>query len=195
MSKDELIRSMNSLISAIRPLAVARIDDLPYVSSKAAQFVYQSTCEVGHDSNGNVDTPGNFVWNDRAASMTPARPLGENSLYFIRNLTMTADVNQNHFPQSIVTPPRFYLYKESNLAAPILREPVIMPCFLENFDYRYAFFTSDPADQLLGAWTGQLEMVSDLTGKDFITLTMVISAQEIIDENYIAAFKKAYPKT
>jgi hypothetical protein len=69
-----------------------------------------------------------------------------------------------------------------------------MPCFLENFDYRFAFFTSDPDDQLLGALTGQLEMIADLTGKKFITITVVISAQEVIDENFIAQFKKAYPK-
>jgi hypothetical protein len=191
---EELNQNLNELIKAIRPLSVGRVEDLPYISSPPAQFVYQSTCEVGHYSDGTVGIAGNFIWNDTASAMTPARPLGENSLYFIRKLTMTADVNQNHFPQSIVTAPKFYLYKESNLAAPILREPVIMPCFLENFDYRFAFFTSDPDDQLLGALSGQLEMIADLTGKKFITITVVISAQEVIDENFISQFKKAYPR-
>lgn len=186
---------IQDLIKAIRPLAVARIEDMPYSTSQPAQFVYQSTCSIGFTSSGNAGIAGNWIWDDTPSPMNPVRPLGENTLYFIRNITMTADVNQNHFPQSIVTAPRFYLYKESNLAAPILREPVIMPCFLENFDYRLATFTARSEDQLLGAWSGQLLQIADLTGKEEITLTITISAQEIIDENYIKLFKEGFPET
>ena len=192
---EQLINAMNRLVSGIRTLSVPRIEDLPYNTSKPVQFVYQSTCEIGQTSTGGVGVAGNWIWDDRAAQMSPVRRLGENTLYFIRNVTFTADISQNDFPPAIVTAPNFSLYKESSLEAMILREPLIMPAFLENFDYRMAVFTSDTQDQLLGAFRGQLVQTGALTGVSDITLTATISAQEIIDDSFLKSFRKGFPQT
>lgn len=194
MNIQGLVNSMNSLVSGIRTLAVPRIEDLPYESSKATQFVYQSSCEVGFTSSGAAGIAGNWIWDDRPSPMSPVRHLGENTLYFIRNITFLADISQNDFPDAIVIAPRFRLYKQSSLEAMILREPLIMPSFLENFDYRIAVFTSDSLDELLGSFRGQLVQTAALTGVTDITLTCVLSAQEVIDDGFLKNFKKGYPK-
>lgn len=171
-------------------LQVARIGDIPYYTSPPMQLVYQSTATL---------TAGVYLWDDDPGVLATQRNLVDNALYFIRNITLTADVESLDFETSVTTIPEFYMFRQSDGGVrrpiPLLREPILMPSFLKNFDYRLVFETKQGNDQVLGAFRGQLIQSPGLIGKNTITLTAQISVQEIVDKNYINLFKTAYPIT
>ena len=84
------------------------------------------------------------------------------------------------------------MYLKSRAKAILFREPIYMTKFLQNFDYRYAWLTQHATDQLLASFTGKLTQGPTLIGKASVTLTAIISAQEIVDEGYIRLFKESY---
>jgi hypothetical protein len=164
---------------------VPRAEDLPYSTSPPVQFVYRSTASL--DS-------GNYIWEDTPAVLTPLRPILANALYFFRKITLVADVAGIDFDANVVTPPQFYVYRKSDGGKTVLfREPITMPTFLQGYDYRLFWKSQRIDDELYCAFRGQLVQGPSLIGKSTITLTAMISAQEIFDVNYINEFMKSYP--
>lgn len=166
--------------------AIARLEDLPYWSSPPIQFVYESQANLAL---------GNYVWADTPGVFTPNRPIRENVLYFFRNISLSADIAEVDFTSNIVTTPQFYTFRESDTQAVLFREPIQMVKFFEDFAYRFAWETHRVDDILYGAFTGSLVQGPGLIGKASITLKAIISAQEIVDDNFINLFKAHYPST
>jgi len=162
---------------------IPRIEDLPYNTAPPIEFVYRSSAAF---------VAGFYTWADAPSALTPNRPLMENVLYYFRSITFTADIEELDFTACIVTLPEFQMYLKSNANAILFREPVRMVKFLQNFDYRFAWFTSRKDDRLLAGFRGVLNQNANLVGKTPITLTAVISAQEVVDEHFIRKFKLAY---
>lgn len=186
---------LSRFIMGIRALNVPRIEDLPYYSSPPIQFVYQSTAPLAL---------GAYTWADAPTALTPTRPMLDNALYYLRHITLSADVSELDFTAAITTTPEFFTYQKSDAVTLLFREPIQMVKFLEAFDFRQTFVVKqgrpDPlagagalGERILAAFTGVLVQTAALIGKTSITLTAVISAQEIVDRNFINNYRAAYP--
>lgn len=182
------------LIQAVRYLYIPRAEDLPYWSSPPIQYVYESTAIL----NG-----GFYTWADRPSILTPNRPVRPNVLYFFRNISMAADIDELDFTSAIVTTPQFNTHLKSDANAPLFREPVLMTKFFNQFDYRLWWSSQqggdnssrNEGDALLGTWNGVLAQTAALIGKDSITLKAIITAQEVSDEYYVNQFRtNPYPR-
>jgi hypothetical protein len=164
---------------------VPRIEDLPYISSPPIEFVYRSSA---------VFNAGLYTWSDAPSELTPTRPLMENVLYFFRSITMSADIEELDFTSCIVTVPKFQMYLKSTNKSILFREPIYMVKYFQNFDYRFAWVTQRKDDRLFASWNGIIVQNANLVGKASITLTAIISAQEIVDEKFVHLFQKGYPQ-
>jgi len=176
---------VRTLVDEIHTTAIPRLEDLPYSSSPPIQFVYTSTINLAL---------GIYVWNDAPSSLTPNRPVLVNTVYYFRNVTLAADISPLDFSAAIVTTPAYYMFRQSDAQAVMFREPLLMPCFIDQFDYRLCWTTQQKNDQLFAAFRGTLTQTAALIGKVSITLKAIITAQEISDKNFVAAFKKHYPQ-
>lgn len=163
---------------------IARLEDLPYWSSPPIQFVYESTATLAL---------GQYVWADVPAVFTPDRPIRDNVLYYFRNLSLIADTAEFDYSSNIVTTPLFYTFRESDDQAVLFREPIQMNKFYDQFVYRFTWITHRADDILYGAFRGVLIQGPGLIGKNSVTLKAIISAQEVVDEQYIDLFKSHYP--
>jgi hypothetical protein len=66
--------------------------------------------------------------------------------------------------------------------------------YYQQFDYRLVWSRAKGANQLLGAFTGSILQGPALIGKTSITLKAIISAQEIVNEQFNALLRdKSYP--
>jgi len=182
-------------VAGIESLNVPRIEDLPYATSPPVQFVYQSTAPL---------VLGAYTWADTPAPLLNDRPILENAIYYLRDITLTADIESLDFSSNIATLPDFQLFVQSEGGTVLFRESIKMPIFLDQFNYRLAWWTYQgqssnqgatfsTKDALRGGFFGALTQGSNLVGKNDVTLTAVISAQEIIDDGFIMEFKKQYP--
>jgi hypothetical protein len=167
----------------MQPL-VGRIEDLPYVTSPPIQFCYESTAALA---------AGSYTWADAPSPLTVPRPLLENGLYFLRSITVSADVEEGDFMGSISTVPLFTVYTLSGQSVMLYREPFRVNRFYDQFDYRLVWRTRRSDDRLLAAFSGVLTQTAHLIVKMSITLKAVIAAQEIVDDGFIATVEKRYP--
>lgn len=163
---------------------IPRIEDLPYKTSPPIEFTYRSSAPFA---------AGKYTWADVQTPLTPNRPLMVNTLYYFRSITLSADTEEIDFTSNIVTVPTFQMYLKSNAKAVLFREPIYMLKFLQNFDYRYAWLTRQNNDQLFASFNGVIAQGPGLVGKDPVSLTAIISVQEIVDEQFVRQFCKKYP--
>jgi hypothetical protein len=175
-----------------RRLIVPRLEDLPYWTSPPIQFVYEQTVPV---ALGAFDWPRLDNANPPAL-FTPDRSLVDNALYYFRNISLAADISELDFEANIVTTPRFYPYLTADGKTTVLfREPIVMNKFYQDYEYRYIWLRSKGNNQLLGKFVGNLIQGPNLVGKSSVTLKAVISAQEIVDEEFVDLItKQPYPK-
>jgi len=176
---------LSRFISGLRPLAIPRLEDLPYLSSPPIQFVYESTATLAL---------GVYTWNDVASNLTPNRRILANTLYLFRNITLTADISAMDYSMATVTTPAFYMFRQGDAKTVMFREPLLMPAFMSQFDYRLTWISQQDNDQLYAAFRGGLVQTANLVGKNSITLQAVVSAQEISDKNFVEAFRRNYPR-
>jgi len=169
---------------------VPRVEDLPYFTSPPIEFVYQKTANV---------SAGSYTWTDAPSAITPNRPLMHNSLYYFRSITLAANIDELDFTSNIQViagvpqTPQFQMYLKSRAKAVLFREPILMVKYLQNFDYRLTWVTQRENDTIYASWNGILLQGAALVGKASITLTAIISAQEVVDENFVGLFLKQYP--
>jgi hypothetical protein len=178
------VGTVGNLIKGIRTLAIPRLEDLPYWTSPPIQFVYESEASL---------TAGSYEWSDAASPLTPDRPILTNALYYFRNISLAADIAELDYTGAIVTTPQFFTFLKSDAKSVLFREGITMNKFFENFDYRLVWSTQSGQEQLFAAFRGALLQTPALLGKSSITLKAIISAQEIIDDNYVRSFKAQYP--
>lgn len=167
-------------------LKIGRAEDLPYWTSPPIQFVYESVAPLAL---------GFYTWADAPTLTTPIRPILNNALYYFRSISLSADIAELDFTSNITTRPQFFMFLRGDSNAPLFREPIEMNKYYENFTYRFFWMSKQGEDdELRAAFRGALIQGPGLIGKSSITLKAVISAQEIIEENFIELFKTAYPK-
>jgi hypothetical protein len=172
-------------VKGLKALNIPRIEDLPYHTSPPVQFVYESEASL---------SGGTYSWSDSPTALTPSRPLLANTLYYFRHISFSADISEGDFTGNLVTVPKFQMYIKSQNNVMLFREPLQMTHFLSAWDYRLTHVTvSSTSDVFRGSFTGSLIQGASLLGKTSITLRAVISAQEIVDKNFINLFKTKYP--
>lgn len=166
---------------------VPRLEDLPYSSSPPIQFVYRQTAALlAGQYRFRVTTP---------QPLAVLRPLIANSVYYFRSVTITADIDEGDYLSSILTIPTFQMHPLSTGKQILFREPLVIAKYFQNFDYRLAWQTQREDDQLFCTISGLLDQTAGLIGKASITLSVVLSAQEIVDDSFIDRFtQKSYPK-
>jgi hypothetical protein len=147
---------------------VPRIEDLPYFYSPPVQFVYELTAAVAAGLYTYAGTPG---------VLTPLRNVMENAVYYIRSVSLIADIDELDFEAAILTAPLFQIYKPSEATVMLFKEPVIMNKFYQQFDFRGVYTTAKVDDQILASFKGILVQTPALIGKASITLKAIISAQ------------------
>jgi hypothetical protein len=163
---------------------VPRIEDLPYFSSPPVQFVYESPATVA---------AAMYTWNDAPSPLTPLRNVMENAVYYIRSVSLFADIEEFDFQSALLITPTFQIFKPSEATVHLFKEPIIMNTFLMQYDFRAIYMTAKAADQILAAFNGVLVQTPALIGKTTVTLKAIISAQEITDDNFIKLFMEQYP--
>ena len=181
----DVVRTFAKFVRGIRTLAIPRLEDLPYHDSAPIQFVYESTASLAL---------GVYVWSDVASALSPLRPMVDNAMYLFRNISLTADTEELDYTTNLVTPPQFYTFLQSDSRAVLFREPIVMNKFYDQFVYKFTFRSNKGQDQLFGAFRGTVAQGPGFVGKTDITLKAVITAQEVIDENFIESFYRPYPK-
>lgn len=169
-------------------IQIPREGDIPYWLSPPIQYVYTSQASL---------VAGQYIWADPPSSLTPIRPVINTSLYYFRDITLSADIEEDDFSAALKygSMPYLGMYLRSNANANLFREPFYMPRYVQNFGYRLFWETHQTPDELLAAFTGTLTQTPALIGKTTISLTAIISAQEISDPNYRKAFHQMYPAT
>ena len=176
---------LQRFIGGINMLAVPRIEDLPYATSPPIQFIFESTATLVF---------GQYVFNGAILASPVPRPLSSNINYYFRNVTLTADIDENDFMGAIATAPVFQVYRQSDGNTQLFREPLRMNTYFRQFEYRLAWQTQNQGDLLSGSFAGTLTQTAALIGKASITLKAIIAAQEVIDNNFNLAFRqKSYP--
>lgn len=166
-------------------LVVPRIEDLPYWDSPPIQFVYESTAPL---------LGGSYYWNDVPSPLSPQRPLVDNAVYYFRSISLIAEIDEIDFESNITDAPQFYTFLTADAKAVLFREPIVMNKYYTQFDYRLVWSRARGANQLLGAFTGTLLQGPTLIGKTAITLKAIISAQEIVNEQFNELLRqKSYP--
>lgn len=163
---------------------VPRLEDLPYSSSPPIEFTYISSAPF---------LSGKYRWADPPSPLTPNRPIMANSLYFFRSMTFIADITELDYVSDIVVIPKFQMYLKSSGKTILFREPIYMVKYFQNFDYRLCWLTQNEKDTLFAGFSGTLDQSAGTVGKDSITLTTIISAQEIVDQGFIRMFRETYP--
>jgi len=175
----------SSFLLGVKALNVPRLEDLPYISSPPIQFVYQSTAILGL---------GMYTWLDNPSPLAALRPILNNALYFFRSVTLTADIEELDYSANIVNTPAFSMYRRSEASTPMFREAVLMPSFIQQMEYRYCWMSRQGSDALQGAFRGSLIQGPSLLGKASITLKAVVTAQEVVDKEFLALFvNHSYP--
>ena len=159
----------DDFLSGVKALNVPRLEDLPYISSPPVQFVYQSTALLAL---------GQYTWIDNPSPLT------------------TADVEELDFTANVVNTPAFNMFRVSDASTPLFREGVLMPSFFQQMEYRLCWMSKRGGDSLLGTFRGSLIQGPGLIGKAAVTLKATVTAQEIVDKEYIALFTNhSYPKS
>jgi hypothetical protein len=107
-----------------------------------------------------------------------------------------ADVDEGDYLSAITTLPVFQMYLKGTGKQILFREPVAIAKYFQNFDYRLCWFTQREDDELYCAIAGELQQTAALIGKTSIFLTVVISAQEVVDSSFVKRFRElSYPQT
>lgn len=171
----------------------ARVIDIPYWTSQPLQLIFQQSI--------TVNIAGNYVWPVNKQTFTPNVDLNPDNLYLLQTITFASDTSDGDYKEAITTMPRFHLYLETEGAGPLLRQPVYLPMHLANHAYTRALIPAggtsnarenNVANHFLGSFAGQLIQTPNLVGKPTITLTAILSVQEVGDAEYIDAFKSQY---
>ena len=177
-----------------------RLIDLPYHDSPPLLFTYRQTAALA---------AGSYTFSPPVTKgvFTPSRPILPNALYSFSTMTFAMDIDENDYFGAIATLPSFSMYVQSEAAAPGLREPMVLSKYLANIPYILHILGGEllqdaypgqtaPAtaqgfthNRLLGSVGGILTQTPALLGKASLTAIIILSAQEIVSEEFVAAFK------
>jgi hypothetical protein len=161
-----------------------RTIDVPVFHTKPVIFTFQQAI--------TVNMAGNYVWPLTRVPFTPNLALSPRTLYLVRTLTFSANIGEADYQGAIVTMPHFNIYVEQSGFIPDFRAPVPLPMYFQNLAYEYSVFYRGGSDNLnnteenfYGTFEGTLVQTANLVGKQSVTLTVLLTVQEIEDNDFI----------
>lgn len=171
------------------------IDEIPYWTSPPIEFVFKQSVEVNYSAH--------YVFPINKGDFVPNLNVLDNALYYIQTLTFAGDVAQDDYQGAILTFPVFNLYLAGEAANPQLRNPIDLPLYFSNFTYRKFLLPRESEgnefqlaeNKFQGSFQGELLQTPALTGKQELSLTMIMAVQEITDDGFVQKFKENYLKT
>lgn len=177
-----------------------RLADIPYRTSPPLLFVFQQTANL---AAGVYDFPAGMK-----AAFSPERPIRANSLYLFKTIDFAMDIDENDYLAADSQAFTFSMYQQSDAGGPALREPIPLVKYLQRTPYALSILGNEllgtaypgqtpnsPAatvqfNRLLGSVVGTLTQTPNLLGKTDVTATILFTAQEITDDNFIGDFVK-----
>lgn len=182
-----------------------RLIDIPYHTSPPLLFTFKQTAVSGAVVVGQYNFTTVPV---TKIAFTPSRPINGNVLYSFQTVTFAMDIDQSEYQDAIQVQPEFSMYLQSDATGPALREPIVLAKYLEIVPYRLHILGSDllnaaypgqsgfsaaaqgySFNRLLGTVNGILNQTPSLIGRNSITAVLIFSVQEIVDDEFIRAFK------
>lgn len=173
---------------------IARIGDIPYTSSPPMQFSLTLSAVL---SNGNFeffDVAGGTPLG--RSELAGSKNITENSLIVIKDFSFAADIPILDYQQSLVagTIPNFNLFLTSDAGAPQFKDPIQLPNYMDKQQYILALTPKVSENAFTGFYRGSFPQTAATAGLNTIDFTINFYAVEVVDDNYIAAFKKNYPE-
>ena len=144
---------------------------------------------------GRVSAPlvgGNYTFAGRPNEMSPKESFTDNALYVMTKVSIACDVSNLDYQGAIVKVPEINFYSTGEARAPLVRKPIQAPVYYEAYDYTYAFQMKKDPSSLLFSVKGVIEQTPELLGKQELTFSVISQIYEIVDDDFIADFKKKW---
>lgn len=181
-----LSKVAGTVYSTIHETMVPRLEDLPYASSPPIQFTYRPSAAL---------SAGKYTFSESPSVLVPERPLIANSVYYFRSFSVSVDVDEGDYLSNIIDIPVFQMYLLSTGKQILFREPLLISKYFQNFDYRLCWMTQREDDQLYASVNGVIQQGASLLGRAALKMSIIISAQEIVEQAFVDKFMKVqYPK-
>lgn len=145
---------------------------MKYSSSPPVLFQFRQTAPL---------MGGAYEFRIERQVMTPDRPLNAGALYYFHTITASADVHEEDYAGAIAEIPKFSLYTKQNSSGPFLRDAVQLGKYLDNLPYKYAQTSVGDPNSFTGAIGGRLLQTASLIGKQSITITIILAANEVMN--------------
>ncbi len=175
-----------------------RLHDIPYFTSPPLLFTYEQVANV---------MAGTYEFAEGLKqTFTPSRPISPNALYMFDTVDFAADMGEVDYQSARDAAPQFSMYLQSDGGSPKMREPLALVKYFNTVPYKMSILGKELLGQaypgsaavsptqdffynrLMGSIVGTLNQVPALLGKTDVTLTLVFTAQEITDRNFISDF-------
>lgn len=135
---------------------------------------------------------GQYTFSGVPTVMTPDQPVNATAMYWFRTLTMSADVGPEDYSGAIATIPTFAMFLHQDAQGPVFYQPVQLGKFLDNLPYEFCIDPATDPNFFLGKVVGVLNNTPALLGKQSITITVILAAQQIMDDAFNASLKAGY---
>jgi len=169
---------------------IARIEDLPYWTSPPIQVTYtqQATLTLGQYPFTDVKTAMGFNVN-----------VTDNSLWYIRALSFSADIPEVDYQQALQLAggtnaiPVFQMFFSGQAHVPMLRNAIQLNQYFRDLDFKQLVMPKILPNILKGNIFGTLQQTAALAGINVVNATVEVYIQEITDDAFIKAVTKNYP--
>lgn len=172
-------------------LNVARIGDIPYWESPPMQFSFTEKVDL---------VLGTYPMIAGRTPMINVKNLNESTLIYFYDMTFSADIPGLEYQKSLqlitgdTSIPNFNMFFQDNRNAPALQDPILLQNYFTAQDYQLLVEPKQTPNTLNAFFRGTLQQTAALAGVQSINMTFTFYAQQIVDDNYIQAFKQGYPK-
>ena len=182
---------MNQITPAYIINHIARMEDLPYQYCPVQEYILTQSAPL---------VAGQYAFTAGRAEMTGSKNLNRGTILYIKSFSFDADISAANFQEAIkltgnvVNIPNFNMFFKSEQNTPTLRDPLRLPKFFDEQEYRKVIFLDKTPNKVNGFFRGTLQQHAGIAGVTAINLTITMFAQEINDQNFALALKKGYPR-
>lgn len=134
---------------------------------------------------------GQYTWNiQNLQSFQPSFNLENNALYVISSVSFSCDVSVLDYQAAVNVLPSLQLHQGGEGFAPLLRQRIALPTFLDQQEFVQPFISKHRPNELKWSLTGSVTQTAALIGKAELNAAVMIVAYEITDDKFVAEFKQ-----
>jgi hypothetical protein len=158
-------------------------NEVPLLASPPLIFLFRQTASL---------LAGAYEFAAGRTDFSPVRPINPGTLYWFRALSVFADISEEDYQGAIVTMPTFTAYEQQEAGASFFREPVPLGAFYSALPFEYAKISTRSGNKMLGSIVGELQQTASLLGKTSVTISIVLSVQEVGDKRFSDSLQKGF---